>query len=308
MAAAEHVVDVMGTRAHVIVTARDLDLAEVLAGSAVRRLRTLEALWSRFRPDSEISALNHAAGSTLALSSDTVLLVERSVEAWHRTGGAFDPTVLPALVAAGYDRDFATLADSSPDPPVTAVPAPGCDDIVIEGSRVTLPPGVQVDPGGIGKGLAADLVVDLVMRAGADGACVNVGGDLRVAGSAIDGRPWSVTVEDPLGGRDLGTIDLREGALVSSWRTRRTWGREHQRRHHLIDPATGAPAFTGLAGVTVVAADAWWAEALATALYLAGPDRAPDVVVHHGVSALLVRDDGAVRGFGRLCAPVVASG
>ena len=250
--------------------------------------------------------LNAAAGAPLALSSETLLLVERSVEAWHRTDGAFDPTVLPALLAAGYDRDFRALdaVDAPCGPPVAV---PGCAGIVVDGPRVTLPVGVQLDGGGIGKGLAADLTVDLVMSAGAAGACVNVGGDLRVAGAGPGDEPWSVTIEDPLGGRDLGTIRLHDEALVSSWRTRRTWGPDGDRRHHLIDPATGAPARTGLAGVTVLAPDAWWAEALATALFLAGPDDGAGLVDHHGVSALLVRDDGAVRAFGRLCAPVAAA-
>jgi thiamine biosynthesis lipoprotein len=306
VAAAEHVVDVMGTRAHVIVTASDLDLAELLAGAAVARLRTLEALWSRFLSDSEISILNRAGGAPVALSSDTIVLVERSLEAWHRTGGAFDPTVLPALVAAGYDRDFRELDASEPPSAHPTAAAPGCAGIVVNGRHVTLPGGVQIDGGGIGKGLAADLVVDLVMSAGATGACVNVGGDLRVAGSAPGRDPWSVTVEHPLGGRDLGTIRLHDEALVSSSRTRRTWGARDERRHHLIDPASGRPAWTGLAGVTVLADEAWWAEALATALYLAGPDDAGALVAHHGVSALLVRDDGAVRGFGRMSGPVAA--
>jgi thiamine biosynthesis lipoprotein len=307
VAAAEHLVDVMGTRAHVIVTARDLDLAELLAGSAVARLYALEARWSRFRSDSELSALNRGGGATLSVSSDTATLVERSVEAWQRTGGAFDPTVLPALVAAGYDRDFSELGavPASLHAP-SAVPSPGCDGIRVGADGISLPPTVQIDPGGIGKGLAADLVVDLVMRAGADGACVNVGGDLRVAGSALGGQQWSVTVEHPLGGRDLGDVPLHDEALVSSWRTRRAWGTDSEPRHHLIDPTTGAPAWTGLAGVTVLAGEAWWAEALATAFFLAGPDGAPAIVDHHGVSALLVRDDGAVRGFGRLASLVTA--
>lgn len=296
----------MGTRAHVIVTAPDLDLAEILAGAAVTRVRALEALWSRFRPDSEISVLNAAGGAPVPVSSDTIVLVERSLEAWHRTGGAFDPTVLPALVAAGYDRDFRSLNASEPPSARPTTAAPGCTDIVLDGRYVTLPVGVEIDGGGIGKGLAADLVVDLVMSAGATGACVNVGGDLRVAGSAPGPDPWSVTVEHPLGGRDVGTIRLHDEALVSSWRTRRTWGAGGERRHHLIDPASGQPAWTGLAGVSVLADEAWWAEALATALYLAGPDDAAALVAHHGVSALLVRDDGAVRGFGRMSAPVAA--
>ena len=301
MAEAEHVVDVMSTRAHVIVAATDLDHAEVLAHSAVARLVRLERQWSRFVPASELSRLNANSGTPVRLSSDTLLLVQRAAEAWDRTEGRFDPTVLPALIAAGYDTTFQSgLGDDLP-PPLPIRPAPGCAGITIRGREVTLPKGVMIDPGGIGKGLAADLVVDLVMAAGAIGVCINVGGDLRVSGRPSNGERWSVDLEHPTQPeRSLGRVELHEEALVSSWRTRRTWGPLDHRRHHLIDPRTGIPAWTGLAGVSVLAADAWWAEALATAFFLAGADGAPALVRHHGVAALLVRADGAVRGFGRL--------
>jgi thiamine biosynthesis lipoprotein len=291
----------MGTRAHVLVDAADLERSDVLRRAAVARLHALEAKWSRFRPDSEISRVNAAAGSPVDVSRETALLVERSVEAWDRTDGRFDPTVLPALLAAGYDRDFRELvagADPGAGPETSA--APGCGGIEVRRHTVTLPPGVMFDPGGIGKGLAADLVVELLMTAGARSACVNVGGDLRVAGQPSDAPAWAITVEDPLAaGTVLGTVRLRDEALVSSWRTRRTWSRGGTPVHHVIDPRTGAPAWSGIAGLTVVADEAWWAEALATSLFVLGAEGAPDAITARGVEALLVRDDGARRGFGR---------
>ncbi len=307
MAEAEHVVNVMGTRAHVIVVARTPSIAELLATSAVARLRELEAKWSRFLPHSELSRLNARAGDTVRVSRDVELLIERSVEAWHRTDGRFDPTVLSALVAAGYDDDFRNVAarlDSAAAAATTATDAtaaPGCANICIGPDGVTLPLGTAIDPGGIGKGLAADLTIDLVMTGGATGACVNVGGDLRVAGTAATGRPWSVAVEHPLTpARIIADVDLHDGALVSTWRTRRVWGTPEDRRHHLIDPATGASAWNGLAGVTVTAPEGWWAEALATAIFLAGPNDAPALARRHGAGAILVRDDASLLGIGAL--------
>ena len=307
MAEADHVVEVMGTRAHVIVVAPTLALADVLATTAVARLVELERTWSRFLPDSELSRLNATASSPVRVSRDVVGLVERAIEAWNRTDGRFDPTVLPALIASGYDRDFRALKSS----PVTSAgarrgsPAPGCHGIRIDGPTITLPAGTAIDPGGVGKGLAADWVVEQVMAAGATGACVNVGGDLRVAGCAPSDRPWSVQIEHPLQpGRTIGHVQLRDEALVSTWRTRRVWGDVAAPRHHLIDPSTGSPAWSGLAGVTVVAPDAWWAEALATALFLAGPADAPEIARRNGVGALLVRDDGSILGLGSLASVV----
>ena len=235
------------------------------------------------------------------MSNDVLTLIEHAIEAWDRTDGAFDPTVLPALIASGYDRDFRELSPDPSDHGSLPVPSPGCADIRIAGREITLPAGTSIDPGGIGKGLAADLVVDLVMAAGATGACVNVGGDLRVAGTSPSGAPWSVAIEHPLQAhRIIGTVELHDEALVSSWRTRRSWGSGDQRRHHLIDPATGTSAWSGLAGVTVTASDAWWAEALATAIFLAGPQAAPRLTRRHGGGAILVRDDGSVLGVGGL--------
>ena len=302
VAEAEHVVEVMGTRAHVIVVAPTLGLADLLGTSAVARLVGLERTWSRFLPDSELSRLNRHAGTAVSVSHDVMGLVQRAVEAWHRTGGRYDPTVLPALIAAGYDRDFRELTDA----PAAAgtsptAPSPGCDGIRFDVNTIMLPAETAIDPGGIGKGLAADWVIDQVMTGGATGACINVGGDLRVAGLGPADRPWSVAIDHPLEPRRIiGHVELHDAALVSSWRTRRSWGAPGRERHHLIDPATGAPAWSGLAGVTVMAPDAWWAEALATALFLAGPDDAPGLAQHHGVGALLVSDDGRVLGVGAL--------
>ncbi|MEP6625912.1 MAG: FAD:protein FMN transferase [Acidimicrobiia bacterium] len=298
----------MGTRAHVIVVASDLGRADLLGQTAVSRLVGLERTWSRFLPDSEISRLNTKPGSPVRVSEDVLLLVERAVEAWSRTDGRFDPTVLPALIASGYDRDFREIADAPERSRPQSEPAPGCADIRIAGKTVTLPPGTTIDPGGIGKGLAADITLELVMAAGATGACINVGGDLRVAGTSPTGAPWSVVVEHPVEShRVIGRVELRDEALVSSWRTRRSWGSGADRRHHLIDPATGESAWNGLAGVTVTAPEAWWAEALATAMFLAGPDEAPALARRHGGGAILVRDDGSVLGTGTL-RDVVARG
>lgn len=302
MAEAEHIVEVMGTRAHVIVVAPELKLADLLGTSAVARLVALERTWSRFLPDSDLSRVNANSGTAVRVSRDVELLIERAVEASDRTDGRFDPTVLPALIAAGYDRDFREIATDDTTPaPAVGIPAPGCADIRIADHEVMLPRGTAIDPGGIGKGLAADLVIDLVMAAGATGACINVGGDLRVAGRSPSGADWSVAIEHPLQpGRAIGQVALHDEALVSSWRTRRAWGDPHHRRHHLIDPRTGTSSTSGLAGVTVTASDAWWAEALATAIFLAGPEEGATLARHHGVGAILVRDDGSLLGIGAL--------
>jgi thiamine biosynthesis lipoprotein len=295
---------VMGTTAHVIVVADSVDAAGDGVEYARARLEQLERRWSRFRPDSEIARLNAAAGTPVVVHPDTLRLVEHAVDGWHRTDGRFDPTVLDAVVALGYDRDFDAIDRAAPHPVTVTIPAPGCAGIVTDRvvGAVRLPPGVHVDPGGIGKGLAADLVVDALMRAGARGVLVNVGGDLRVEGDAPDRDGWCVAIDHPHTGATLTETRLDGGAVASTWSTRRTWGGPGGERHHLVDPATGTCATSGLAGVTVLAARAWWAEVLAKAAFVAGPVAGPELLARHGVTGWCTDDTGAVHPVGAVTA------
>ena len=305
----ERIVEVMGTTAHVIVTGGRSGLAD----RAVERLEELEARWSRFRSDSEISRLNERPGVPVLVSGDTYDLIEHALEGWRLTEGRFDPTLLREVRAAGYDRSFELI--SSPNAPrgpasragsASGAPArvdrPGAEQIRLDPivGTVRLGPEVQVDPGGIGKGLAADLVVDLLLAEGALGALVNVGGDLRAVGPAPEGGGWTVAIDDPHDAdRVIGTIALQAGAVASSWRTKRAWNApDGTTRHHLIDPATGLPAVSGLAGVTVVTGVGWRAEVLAKAAFLAGPVQGAAMLVANDASGLLVADDGEVHEVG----------
>jgi FAD:protein FMN transferase len=287
----------MGSDAHVIVVGASA--AEQLR-TAVRRIGELEARWSRFVGSSEICELNRRAGGPVEVSAETVLLVRRAVEAWRLTGGGFDPTVLGAVIRAGYDRSFVELADGGPADRGRARSrcdlGVGCTDIVLTPTTVTLPAGTGFDPGGIGKGLAADLVVAELSAAGADGALVNLGGDLRVLGcsDADDPTAWTIAVEHPRLTEPLALLGLREGAVCTSTTLRRTWTLDGARRHHLIDPSTGEPSDSDLDLVTVVGGRAWHAEVLAKAVLLRGSTRAFDVLPAD-VQALTVDRDGAVR-------------
>jgi thiamine biosynthesis lipoprotein len=223
-----------------------------------------------------------------------MLVLSLALDAWRLTGGRFDPTVLGALEASGYDRSFAAIGHRRVGPARPA-PAPGPREVVLDtaGSTVTLPPGVGIDLGGVGKGAAADLVVAELLAAGAAGACLNLGGDLRASGQAPDPDGWVVAIEDPFRPpRELARVALDDGAVVTSSRLVRAWRRGGWAFHHLIDPATGTPTRSGLAAVTVVAGCAWWAEVLATATMVAGPGQGARLLETHGVTGLLVDDQG----------------
>jgi thiamine biosynthesis lipoprotein len=265
----------MGGEAHVIVTGGDHRLLD----GARRRIADLEERWSRFLPDSEISRLNRRPERAVVVSPETLALVEHAVMAWEATAGRYDPTVLPALRAAGYDRDLALITETPAvtDPahrrPSSELVAPGCGRVRLDRRQlaVTLPAGVELDPGGIGKGLAADIVTGELAAAGAPGAMVNVGGDLRVRGEPPAGDSWSIAVEHALRrDRPLLTLGLQDGGVATSNRLRRRWIRDGEARHHIIDPCSGRPATNDLVAVTVVAADAWWAEVATKSVFVAG--------------------------------------
>jgi thiamine biosynthesis lipoprotein len=157
---------------------------------------------------------------------------------------------------------------------------------------VTLQRGLQLDLGGIGKGLAADVIATGLVERGAVGACVALGGDVRVAGSPAGGTEWFVPIEDPLDeSRLLGTRALADQAIVTSTTRFRQWRRGERLMHHLIDPATGAPAQTGVTAVVVQADEAWWAEGIAKAALVAGVEDGIDLLERLGVAAVVVDDD-----------------
>jgi len=281
---------VMASDAHVIL----VDPAPGAEDYARRRLDELERRWSRFLPDSDVSRLNTTPEALLLVSSDTVALVAAMKEAWRVTGGRYDPTMLEAIVAVGYatsidgsgrashmarlPRRRSTITDVTVDP-ATAV--------------VTLPAGVGLDPGGIGKGLGADLVVTELLDAGTGGALVGVGGDLAAAGTPPTADGWHVAVRDPLDPtRELTTFALEAGGVATSSTLSRTWLQEGRRRHHALDPLTHTCATTDLAAVTVIARAGWEAEVHATAALLCGSERVLDYLDRHGLEGMAITLDG----------------
>jgi thiamine biosynthesis lipoprotein len=278
----------MGSEAQLIVVGGRIGLIDQLRA----RIDELERRWSRFLPDSEVSELNRKAGHPVRVSTDTVELVRAAQAAWRLSGGAVDATLLGALLRAGYDRTFEDMT-SSPPPGVSAL-APGCTDIVVDGDEVTVPAGVGFDPGGIGKGLAADMVAAEALVRGVEGVCVNLGGDVRVSGAAPRGGPWTVAVEHPWSALPFALVTLHDGAVATSTTLRRRWRVDGETRHHLIDPWTGQPSQTDLTLATVIDGSALAAEVAAKAVLLRGSTHPFDIVGGTGAEALAVDRDGVV--------------
>ncbi len=291
----------MGSTVHVIVAAHGRH-ADDLADLALLRIGLLEDCWTRFRPDSELSRLNARAGTgPVTVSEDLAVLVAAMLAAAAWTDGAFDPTVLHAVDANGYDADFAAVVarDAVAVAERDAVPAPGTHGIALhrDGPTVSLPAGIGLDPGAIGKGLAADIVASEIHAAGAHGALVNLGGDVSARGDSgrADETGWTVTIRDDRldGTPAVSTITItlagdRRAVSTSSSLKRRWHG-----RHHVIDPSTGQPSVSDLAQATVVAPTGWQAEAASTLALVRGTAYARDWLASAGVDAALFPHDPA---------------
>lgn len=279
----------MGSEVHLVVRAAPA-LVDGLARHAQARLADLESQWTRFRPTSEISRLNAANGAPMRCSTDTVRLVELLVQAWWVTDGAFDPTLLGSLVGLGYHA-----SRSAPEERTDLMPGTesfggsgrGRPDAVlvdpIDGI-VQLPSGTFLDPGGLGKGFAADIVVAELTERGAAGALASVGGDIAVSGSPDGDAAWSIEVEpDP--GCEPSIVCLRSGGVATSSSRLRTWSVGGIDRHHILDPVTGQPTDPEVAGTAVIAGSAATAEAFTKCAFVNGVARAIDTFERFGLAA-----------------------
>ena len=235
-----------------------------------------DAIFSRFRPGSELNRINRAAGTVVPASAAFLRALRLALSAARATGGVVEPTLGAAVVAAGYDRDFATLPADAP----AASPPPAADwRSVRAGARLLeRPAGTVLDLNGIVKSLAVDDALALLDAPG----LVSAGGDLAVAG-------WPAFVALP-GGE---TVLLERGGLATSGIATRSWRRGGETAHHLIDPATRLPSRSPWSFVSAVGASCLTADVAAKAGFLLGAD-GPDWLDERGVAARFVADGHVV--------------
>jgi FAD:protein FMN transferase len=300
----------LGTTARVAAwPPEDLDLALTAVDTELERL---DQQASRFRDDSELSRVHHAPGQVHQLSRGLAEAVGVALAAAQWTGGLVDPTVGGALIALGYDRDFAAIgSDRAPtiglggepapagepaSAPGQPGPAPGWRSVTLDGTVLGLPAGVRLDLGATAKGLGSDRAAAAAYRAcGRGGMLVSLGGDIAVAGQPPVGG-WPVAVADSSDGRGAPgqVVRLTTGALATSSVTGRRWQRAGVPVHHIVDPRTGWPAAGPWRTVSVAAASCAEANAAATAAIVAGPG-AQAWLAGTGLPSRLVAHDGAVR-------------
>ena len=265
----------MGTTGSLMVPAADAGRARGWAAKSLATVADLESRLSVFKPDSDLSRVNAAAGGDgVAVSADTLALIQAALAIHRESGGAFDLTVGPLMAAWGFRGKTPPARSPSAGEIAAAMQAVGADHVAITGAMVRLDrPGVRLDAGGIGKGLAVDRCWESLRASDARCFLINLGGNMRASGRPVSTRPWSVGVRNPFQKEKLlGTLRLADGmAVATSGHYERFVTVEGVRYAHIMDPRSGRPV-RGMAGVTVLARTAMEADALSTALFVLGPD------------------------------------
>jgi len=294
----------MGTECLIAAAARPAHsrAARRALAAAREEIAACERTLSRFDGRSDLTRLNARAGEWVSADERLLGALAAALRAREATEGRFDPTILPALVAAGYDRTFEELG-SRPARVARGWRAGAVVELDRAGGRARVERGAAADLGGIGKGFSASRAVGAMLCEAPElvGVLVDLGGDIAVWGSPPGGGPWRIAVADPRRpGLTLGMLGLEAGAVATSGRDRRRFGPVRE-LHHLIDPATGAPAAAGPLAVTVVAPDAAAAEAHATALAISTLAEArAHVSSFPELAALYVPETGEISKLGRL--------
>lgn len=205
------------------------------------------------------------------------------------TNGAFNPLMLDQLERLGYDRTWDRVERDRRDVIATRAASVEPIELFADVCAVRLPEGTRFDPGGIGKGLAGDLIAWALRSEGAQSVQIELGGDVRVDGPAWGGGEWRVHVDDvDHGSAHAATIGLAAGGVATSSTVRRRWRRNAVELHHVLDPVTGTSADTDLDAVTAVAPSLWWAEVVAKVALAAGSNGARRTLEAFDMTGVLV--------------------
>lgn len=258
---------------------------------AEARVRELEAQWSVTEENSEICALNR--GGRAELSPETAELLAAALDMCRRTDGALDISTYPVLRAWG----FTTGEYSVPGGEAIAALLPLVDygRVALEAGAAALPPGMEIDLGSVAKGYTGDALAALLKQGGAASALLDLGGNIQAVGSKPDGSPWRVAIRDPAGDGNIGVVEVADQVVVTSGGYERYFEEDGVRYWHIIDPATGWPARSGLTSVTVVGESGLLCDGLSTALFVMGREGALEHWrQHRDFEAVLVSEDGSV--------------
>ena len=267
--------------------------AEALSDCEAETAR-LTSLLSVTSETGDILRMNHADGSPTRVSTETANLLTEAIALSGGTDGAFDPTVYPLVSRWGFLD--ATQRVPTQDEIDSLLPLVGWENVRVEGETVTLPVGAGVDLGGIAKGYVTDRLVSLLRQRGVESALLSLGGNVYAVGANPAHGDWRIGVQNPNSADSVvGVVSVQNAAVVTAGSYQRYFTQDGQTYHHILDPMTGRPAESGLSSVTIVCESATRADALSTALFVMGLERATAFWRGDGAfAAVFVSADGAV--------------
>ena len=244
--------------------------------------------------NSEIYRANHSGGQTVTVSEDTAQLISFALEMAQKTGGALEPTIYPVLTAWG----FTTGSKQVPPEEQIARLLQNVDysRIQLDGTDLTVPSGMDLDLGAVGKGYAADLVTEVLKEHGVESGLISLGGNIQAIGSRPEGGDWRIGIRAPWEEGNLGVLEMSNAAVVTSGGYENYFEDEAGNIYwHILDPATGYPANSGLQSVTVIGEQGRLCDALSTSLFVMGAEKAEEYWrANGGFDMLLVTDGGEI--------------
>jgi thiamine biosynthesis lipoprotein len=283
----------MGTVVDIMAGGRPTDQLEEAVDAAFAEITRLDQLFSSYRPDSVVSRLSQSASGG-EVSAETAEVLALGLEVAQRSGGAFDLTLGRLKALWGIDGDSPVVPDRQAI--ATALAGIGPEALTLEGRQLNKRSApLQIDLGGIAKGYAVDRAVAVLKEHGIASAAVNAGGDMYLLGQRPE-RPWRVGIQHPRN-KDavLETVQVHDRAVVTSGDYERFFEQDGQRYHHIFDPQSGFPA-RGCQSVTVIADSVALGDALATALFVLGPQAGLRLLDQYpGAEALIVAADGSLH-------------
>ncbi len=250
--------------------------ASAAVKEAEEKISSLDALWSVTDENSEISRINRSGGLPSEISAETSEILGRSLEISEITGGALDCTVYPVLTEWGFTTGEYKIPDKKTIE--DALLLTGYEKVSLDGDTVTLPDGMKIDFGALGKGAASAAAAKILRENGVNSALLDLGGNIRVIGKKPDGSDWHLGIRSPFDDGIIGGIAVSDCAAVSSGGYERYFvGSDGETYCHIIDPETGRPAKSGLSSVTVIGNDDILCDGLSTALYVLGAEKAAEL-------------------------------
>lgn len=247
--------------------------AESALEEAEQLICQLERQLSVTDSGSEIYAANHSGGEPVIIGADTLLLIDFALTMARETNGVLDPTIYPVLTSWGFTtEEYHVPTQSELD---ELLPLVNYENIYLSDITVTVPDGMQLDLGAVAKGYTGDRAAEVLRSHGVTSALVNLGGNVQAVGCKPDGSPWRVGVRNPFTDGNLGVLEIEDMAVVTSGGYERYFTDEAGNVYwHILDPETGYPAKSGLVSVTVIAAEGKLCDALSTALFVIGTEKA----------------------------------